>query len=134
MYVCMYVGEVLRREESALKHFARAAQAAHRREGTTPYRRFLRSLSHTYIHTYIRLPIYLPFLQVSAEKAALKKEFEFQMGLAQEESEKLVAGLENAIQNMTKEKVGSTYRPHYRTLFVDHISQNIFKCMYCMCL
>ena len=135
MYVCMYVGEVLRREESALKHFARAAQAAHRREGTTPYRRFLRSLSHTYIHTYIRLPIYLPFLQVSAEKAALKKEFEFQMGLAQEESEKLVAGLENAIQNMTKEKVGSTYRPHYRTLFVDHISQKIYSnaCTVCAC-
>ena len=82
----------------------------------------------THIHTYVCLSTY-HFLQVSAEKAALKKEFEFQMGLAQEESEKLVAGLENAIQNMTKEKVGSTYRPHYRTLSVDHISQNIFKCM-----
>jgi hypothetical protein len=118
----MYVGEVLRREESALKHFARAAQAAHRREGTTPYRRFLRSLSHTYIHSYVCLSTY-HFLQVSAEKAALKKEFEFQMGLAQEESEKLVAGLENAIQNMTKEKVGSTYRPHYRTPYFSKYIQ-----------
>ena len=117
MYVCTYLQVKFFDEKKVLTDTLNEQHRQHTEERVGTLHTYTHT--YTYIHTYIHTHTYThTYIQVSSERAALKKEFEFQLGLAQEESEKLVAGLEHAIQNMTKEKVRAAHQPHYNHTYI----------------